>query len=376
MTLPVSQQFNLEDSVNQNTYVVEPIFIRGHKIMLAAVEGGAKTWLITGTAVHAAAGQPMLGMPISHCPTLIIDEETPIATLESRLNRLSSGLGYKSYGELPIELRSKRGFRFGSKTSLTEIADPAIKAALKKFPGAQDLLITMDSHIAMIGATTHGNAENQDAAGKALGYTLEHILTYCRNEMSVTATIMLATHAKKEVTEYDIADMRTSEMQRVVRGHGSIVGLGCDTGFIVKKISENPLRGVLIPKPRRAAIPCEEIYWEMEEEGYGKGWARLVRINPIPIPPSDLAVQLYALFRNNPQNTYRALELNKQMAMHELSERKLALQQLQRHKIVFSTQDNPFIYQLNPDITKLDKFDGEYLEQLQRAYEKFFEKTT
>ena len=376
MAISTSTAQSPESTGDQICYLVEPIFIQGHKIMVAAVEGSAKTWLLTGTAIHVAAGEPLLGMEVNQCSVLMLDEETPIATLKNRLNRLASGLGYQTYEALPIVLRPKREFRFGSKSSLSEIAYPSIKAALKGSTDAKHLLITMDSHIAMLGATTHSHAENQDTAGRRLGETLENIQTFCRDKYKVTATVLLATHAKKGVTDYDIEDIKGSEMQELVRGHGSIVGLGCDTGFVLKKISDNPLRGVLIPKPRREAVPMEEIYWELQEESYGHGWAKLVRIEPVPIPPSELAVRLYSLFKNNPKRVYPSQELSRLMTMYDPSDRRLAVYHLQKHKIIVSTAEKPFDYQLTPDHVQQGEFNQEYTDQLEVAYEKGFGKNT
>ena len=97
MEISNALEYNHESTGDQISYLVEPIFIQGHKIMIAAVEGSAKTWLLTGTAVHVAAGVPLLGLEVNQCPVLMLDEETPIATLKNRLNRLASGLGYQTY---------------------------------------------------------------------------------------------------------------------------------------------------------------------------------------------------------------------------------------------------------------------------------------
>lgn len=133
------------DMALTSKHMIDPIILRGERHMICAPEGGIKTMLAIGLAVHIAAGKPFLGMSVIQAPVLLIDEETPLATLESRLDRFSNGLGIGSFRDLPIEVLSKSGYRFHLKTSYEQKIIPAIQRLFKKYPYYSDLLITTDS---------------------------------------------------------------------------------------------------------------------------------------------------------------------------------------------------------------------------------------
>jgi hypothetical protein len=135
-------------------------------------------------------------------------------------------------------------------------------------------------------------------------------------------------------------------MQSLVRGHGSIVGEGCDAGYIIKKISEHPkpTRFAVITKTRRLAIPmtAKVAYVEMKEQGYGKGWARLVEIPSTALPPSTYAKALYQLFADGNPHTSR--EIIRTYAFNRRQESKAGiLELLSRRAILNETKPQAYI---------------------------------
>jgi hypothetical protein len=202
-------------------------------------------------------------------------------------------------------------------------------------------------------------AENDSGIGEAIRDDLNKILA-----AAPMTSILLVSHSKKPVSEYSLEDLKNSQMQSLVRGHGSIVGEGCDTGFVLKKISgyREPTRFAIITKPRRQAISMsgKVIYVEMEEEKYGKGWARLNEIPADAIPPSKYAKAVYRLFKDNQSHGSRELVTTYQLYTKvEITE---GVEELLSRKVIVHGV-KPQTYLRNPLAN--NECNGEYLLSLE-----------
>jgi len=274
--------------------MIENYLPSGHKIMDTAIEGGQKTSYACGLAVDIASGHCHLGLPAQQGKVMIVDEETPTADLENWLDRFALGLGYGSYkDDLPIYVFSKLGFRFGRKELLDKLIEKVIEI--------QPSLIRMESLIAMLPGGRQGIVENDSGLGVTIRDDLEAILNACPKGTS----LMLSAHSKKPCADFSLDDFRKANMVSLVRGHGSIVGQGCDTGIAIKQVSKypEPTIFVVLIKPRRRAIPIKELWVELKEAEYGKGWARLEKIAPTVPKPSLLERQLYSYLHNEGRTT-------------------------------------------------------------------------
>jgi AAA domain len=334
------------------SWLVKDLLPEGHKCMIATLEGGCKTFMLCWAAVCVASGNPMFGFDTKKGNVLMIDEETTPNTIHRRLNRFCQGIGLKGIEDLPnLIVKPMGGFRFARANS--EI--------LKLIEDLKPALITIDSVLACLPGGRQGMGENSAETGIAIRDDLNKML-----QVSPSSTILIAAHsAKTTVSQFDIEEYREAEMTSLVRGHGSIVGQACDTGFGLLKISEkpSPTRFVIIPKPRREAIPSPEIFVELTEESYGNGWARLVKIAPVPIPPSQVAVDIFTLFKN--EVTWSASQIKgKASGKYAAAEIRQGIEQLLRRQVIVTSSDN-FTFDLNPDIER--KADSEYLKKLREA---------
>ena len=70
-----------------------------------------------------------------------------------------------------------------------------------------------------------------------------------------------------------------------------------------------------------------DVYVEMKEEEYGKGWARLEQIDPVIIPPSRIAEGLFALFDKD-DNECTAKKIVVQAAIYTKAEVRDGLDEL------------------------------------------------
>jgi len=316
-------------------WLIEDWLPIGHKGQITAPEGSFKTMLLSHCSVCIASGTAIFGHRIQQGSVILEDEETPEPSLDTHLDRFSQGLGYNSWKDLPITKLSMSGFKFGRRTELHKL--------LAIIEDVKPRLISLDSLIAMLPGGRQGIYENDSNLGIIVRDDLNKML-----ECYPYSTTLLAAHSKKFVSELRLEDLRKYDMQSLVRGHGSIVGEGCDTGFIIKKISEHPepTRFAIITKSRRQAIPMSAkiVYVELEEQSYGKGWARLKEIPPTILPPSKIAKELFLLFVDKDYHTSR--EIVNKYAFYGRTECYTGVLELLEHKVITNTS-KPQTYTLN-----------------------------
>jgi hypothetical protein len=332
-------------------WIIEDWLPEGNKCQDTAVESGGKTIIGIQMAVAIAAGKPFLGQPVKQGPVLIVDEETPLSSLEKHLDRFSQGLGVKSYRHLPIKVSSMTGFRFDRKTELAKLL--GISSSF------QPRLIRLDSLIAMFPGGRQGISENDSHIGVVIRDDLNQLLNSAPG-----CSLLLAVHSKKPVGGFSVEALRKSDMQTLVRGHGSIVGEGCDTGFVFKKLSEypEPTRFAIVTQVRRYTIPMsyKVMYVELKEERYGDGWARLEEISHLAVPPTQLAKQLFEFFPSN--QFHSAKEVRQTFTLYPRKEILAALEELQEHRVIQAT-NIPQTWELNPKYRI--QCNPEYLGKLQ-----------
>lgn len=331
-------------------WLVENWFPLGHRGMDTAPEGSFKTILGCWTAVCVASGTPIFGYPVNQGPVMMVDEETPEESLKYHLERFSAGLGYE-FSDLPIHIFSMTGFRFARKTKMDDL--------LKLIDVIDPVFIRLDSLLAMLPSGNQAISENDCHLGEIIRDDLNKLVTPRRS-------ILLAAHAKKYIADLTFDEIENKEMQSIVRGHGSVVGEGCDTGYIIKKLSEhpNPTRFALITVVRRQAIPGKKIkYIEMKEERYGEGWARLEQIMPSKFPPSKQAMEVYQLFKIPSKKTglnHSSQWILRQMAFRNKDFCRIGVEELLKRKVILNPE--PQHYELNLKMTS--QCDHDYLRHL------------
>jgi hypothetical protein len=331
-------------------WIIKDWLPEGNKCQDTAVESGGKTIIGIQMAVAIAAGKPFLGQSVKQGPVLIVDEETQLSSLEKHLDRFSQGLGVNTYRNLPITVLSMTGFRFDRKTELAKLLE--ITSRL------QPRFTRLDSLIAMFPSGLQRMSENDSHIGVVIRDDLNQLL-----KASPGGSLLLAAHSKKPVGGFSVKQLRQFDMQTLVRGHGSIVGEGCDTGFVFKKLSEypDPTRFAIITKVRRPAIPmsAKVMYVELKEERYGDGWARLEEISHLAVPPTQLAKQLFGFFPSN--QSHNAKEVRQTFTLFQRKEILAALEELLEHHVI-QTTSFPQTWELNPNYKAL--CNQEYLGKL------------
>ena len=330
------------------SWLIEDWFPLGHRGMDTAPEGSFKTIFGCWLTACIASGTPIFGHPVKQGTVLMVDEETPETSLNNHISRFCKGLGYR-YGDLPIYTFPMEGFRFGRKTEMDKL--------LKVVDAFDPVFIRLDSLLAMLPAGRQSYSENDCHLGETIRDDLNKLLTPQRS-------LLLASHSKKYISDLTLDEYREKSMQSIVRGHGSIVGEGCDTGYVIKKLSEHPdpTRFCIFTRVRRQAIPAKKtVYVEMREERYGEGWARLEEILPNKLPPSLPAMQIYPLIKSN--NTKKLLSsqwILRNMAFRSKSFCRAGVEELVKRKII--TESEPQKYELN--LKMKSQCDHDYLRVL------------
>lgn len=338
--LELESKVRLEDlELEKPEWLIENWFPLRHRILDIAPEGSYKTIWGCYLSVCIASGHDVFGRPVFQGPVVIIDEESPKESVEVLLRRFSEGMGL-DYDRLPIFIESMKGFRFGRRSEIVPLLD--------YLQHCDPVFIRLDSLIAMLPSGVQSLGENQSKIGEIVRDNLNLML-----EAAPNSSIMMSVHTKKMFSELSIDEIKTYQLQSIVRGHGSIVGEGCDTGLIVKKVSEhpNPSRFAIFTKKRRKPINIDATYIELEEESYGKGWARLKEIpeNEFFLA-SDEAKLLYSVFKDGGMAVeYSSEKLRRTCALMTMRECRQGLRELFFRKVVV-IGSKALTYTLNPKL--------------------------
>ena len=330
-------------------WLVEDWIPLEHRCMDAAPEGSFKTMFGCWLSVCVAAGFSVFGLPVTQGPVLIIDEETPKKSLHYHLERFSRGIGSK-LSKLPIYVYCMEGFRFGRKTEMDKI--------INIIDSIKPIFIRMDSMISMLPGGRQALGENDCHLGEIIRDDLSKILN--------GRSILVSAHSKKAASKLNLNELVEANMQDVVRGHGSIVGEGCDTGYLIKKVSEHPKPTIfaIVTKIRRQAIPEGNIkYIEMVEETYGQGWARLEEIE-MRASPSEMAKKFFPIFKVADRSgsfNHSSGWIYRVYALNTKRECRQAIDELLLNKVIVET--NPQNYEINQK--RNSQCDTDYLRQLE-----------
>jgi len=314
----------------------------GRRILDAGLEGVSKSLLACHLAVCVAegdgaevfnsievAGKIIPAMKVvGGGNVLMVDEDsTSQEDVETKLDRLALGRGFtdRTHLQYRIEVLHKTGFRFGG------VHPELIERVRVLLPA----LLDIDSLVACSNRTKH--TEHDPHLGLDAAAAIDEI-----HEASPFTTIWMLAHTGKSKAEWDMEDFRAAPMQDLVRGHGSVVGQVCDTGYCHIKLSEkpNPLRFVLIPKIRRdVTLTADPIYCELLEAKGSDGWARIIRIPPITPPPTKVDIFMFRVALKLGSTSLYTLS---QMGLGEKyasEDRRLAIEHLQRYGILAELPD-------------------------------------
>jgi len=264
-------------------WLIDGLMPLGHKCMDVSPEGSFKTTFGAWLSVCIASGTPVFGRQVTQGGVIIEDEETPPDSLQRILNRFAMGLGYE-LDDLPIYVSSMVGFRFNRRSEM--------KKLLKKVDFIEPVFIRMDSMISMLPGGRESLSENDSSIGVVLKDDLNTLI------QGRSLSSMLAVHSKKFIGTTPVQEVAAMPIQTIARGHGSIIGEGCDTGYLTILVSEAPpTRFCLVTKPRRSPAPDRlNMLIELKEERYREGWARLEEVSFEKLPPSSHAKEIFKLF--------------------------------------------------------------------------------
>ena len=107
---------------------------------------------------------------------------------------------------------------------------------------------------------------------------------------------------------------------------------------------------------------AKDVYVELVEEEYGKGPAILKKIDPVVIPPSSIARDLYSMFLG--EEPLEALAIVKKAALYTKGEVRSGVEELSERKVIISA-GNRFTYRLNPK--RQTQADATYVSKLDAA---------
>ena len=340
-------------------WLIEDLFPMGHRGIITSPEGTFKTIIGCWFAVCIASGTPIFGHAVTQGPVLIVDGETPEESLKNHLERFAKGLGLKLVNLPIITLCGESVFKWDRKSLMNEL--------LEMIAVVNPVFVRMDSLASFLPIGRQGLVENDSTLGGIISKDLNTIISACNRKCSILLTV----HGKKPSSGFSLTDMREKNVNDIVRGHGSIVGLGCDTAFIVKVTHERPpSQFVLVPRVRRQAFTGDDMLIEIKEQRYGQGgWARLELQNIAKITPSSNAKSLFPLFtamdKLGKHFTYKEDKITKLCAFKTKSDCREGVIELMRNKVIIGGIEVR-TYTLNPTMDV--DVDVDYLKMLKNSH--------
>lgn len=134
-------------------WLVERLLALGHVNLFVAQPGIGKSFLVEDLAVSVAYNKPFLGLPTQHGDVVLIDEDTPIDTLQERLKKFSASCPPK--GRNTLFVHSKEGHSLKS-----------IEQLIESYPKA--VLVIIDCLVALSDNLNLDNTADASKAGQSM----------------------------------------------------------------------------------------------------------------------------------------------------------------------------------------------------------------
>lgn len=215
-----------------------PSILKGMRGFVIANPGTGKTIFLNWLAYLAAlAGKSVL----------ILDGESPSVQVKKNLQRYSSHYG-RDWRELPLTLWSLEDFNWNN------LNTEAITTLNPNF-------VILESIQSISGNTNDPNV------GALVRRTLNKVHANIR-------WCLVSAHTNQDsfyLTRSQLEELPIPDLARIVKGDTGIVSQGCDVAYLIKQLSNEPLRLAVITKGRRSYSQTRTYYYELKEPN---GWGR------------------------------------------------------------------------------------------------------
>jgi len=214
-----------------------PAIPKGMRGFFIANPGTGKTIFLNWMAYLAA---------LSGKSTLILDGESPSAQIEKNLHRYSLHYG-RDWTTLPLTLQTVEDFNWSN------LDRENIDTLNPDF-------VILESIQSMSGNTNDPNV------GALVRRSLNKVHANIR-------WCLVSAHTNQDsfyLTRSQLEELPIPDIARIVKGDTGIVSQGCDIAYLVKQLSNEPLRIAVITKGRRGYFQTRTYYYELKEpDGYG-----------------------------------------------------------------------------------------------------------
>lgn len=280
-----------------------PAIPKGLRGFIVANPGTGKTILMNWFAYMAALGGKSV---------LILDGETPFAQIEANLNRYSLHYG-TSWHNLPLTVKTFSG-DFGWRN----LSEENIEELNPDF-------VLLESIQSMSGNTNDPN----------VGSLVKRSLNKVHNN---TRWCLVSAHTNQDsfyLTRSELEEMPIPDLARIVKGDTGIVSQGCDVAYLIKQLSNDPLRLAVIVKGRRGYFQPRTYYYELKEPD-GKNYNNPMwweAIAPVLQQLSTNALDVLGLIRTHVDDNGEIIPISAKEIMHvavtiKLEERRGAIRLL------------------------------------------------
>jgi len=266
-------------------------------------------------------------------PVLILDGESSASQIERNLNRYSRHTN-EDWHNLPLTCK---------------LSDELVWEELDK----EQIDTTNPSLVIVESITSMSEDLNNPRVGRVIRKTLHKIHDEKRWNIS-------SAHTNQDslfLTLGELQHLETPHLPKIVSGNTSIVSQGCDVAYLLKQLSQNPLRIAIVVKGRRHYFCEKTYYFELHEpEGTGDDtpmwW---LPISPVKQKLSSHALEILALVREHKNNEGKSAPISASQIMSTAAniepaeKRGIITLLLEQRKIIPA---GPFRFIANPTIWK------------------------
>jgi len=259
-------------------WLVKGLIPDGHAVLLLGQPHNGKSWVAEQLAVCVASGRRLFNeFDVKQGPVVLIDEDTTGNVLEERLDRLTTRVGMR-LSDLPIDSRSLTGFYLWDDQKRNDLV-----THLNTLPHPK--LVVIDSlNKVMLGK----NLDRTEGATQATHYW---------NELKNTGATILMVH---HMTLKKSSNYAGFDVTKLAMGNTMLVA-GSDTALGVFRLPTDDGSTLFVMKPqeRRTKLAVRDPLGVELREDQDQSWAKLVLLDEIPGTPSDAAVRVFPLFRDD-----------------------------------------------------------------------------
>lgn len=279
-------EFDFNSEVEETGWLVKDLVPIGHLCVVLAQAGIGKSLLVEYLSVCLTHGIHFCGFDTAFGDSTIVDQDTPINSIQKRLLRFSKGVNRTKIGKLYLE--SMNGY---------QLSNQSLFKAINKYPSKLTVVDSLHSVCGDLNPNSTGDMSR-----------LATLKEKCINDNNT----IIVNHHISEKTKNDIDTLMKGDTHKLSMGN-SVIIQQADTYYIIGATAENGLtnRIYLRAISKRVSIPTKPIVLRLVQTENG---GEIIEFEGYYEPELDNAEKdVLIVFRENPDENKTVKEVYESM---------------------------------------------------------------